>query len=220
MFALVIDGKIVVGPREWKYSMFAKYFEDNGLEYGDFPKNKPEGAVITDSWKLLPVTGNKPSYDNVYEQLAGPFFTINADSIDMAYEVVPATFSMAQSKLKQQVTDDRYKVEVGGVDYTFADGTVVNLYTNREDRGSYLDSMLVMNDTDVTTFKFKGGVFRDVNKADLQSIVGTGVTHIKNAFAWEGSKHAELDGCVTLDDLKLVDIIHPQLVVEENPEII
>ena len=58
------------------------------------------------------------------------------------------------------------------------------------------------------SFKFKNGVFKEVNKAELQAIVYTGSMHIKNLFGWESTKTAEIDSTTTIADLKLIDLKH------------
>lgn len=217
MYALIVDNKIVFGPRAWKYSMFVRYFVNNDLDYSDFPKYAPKEPVVTDTYKLLPVNTIYPTYDPVFEQLSGPYKTIFDDRVESEYLVNPNSVSGARSKLKQQVTEDRYKLETGGVNFTFADGTEVELYTNREDRNTYLDALLTIPDGATVTFKFKGEKFVTVDKTDLQNIVNTVVSHVQSAFEWEATKHAELDAAEdTLDALKLIDTIHPDLV--ETPE--
>lgn len=216
MYALIVDNKIVVGPRAWSYSMFARYFVKNNLDYSDFPKYAPKEPVVTDTYKLLPVNTIYPTYDPVFEQLSGPYKTIFADRVESEYLSAPNSVSGAKSMLKQKVTTDRYKVETGGVDFTFTDGTIVELYTNREDRNTYLDALLTIPDGATVTFKFKGENFVTVDKSDLQNIVNTVVSHVQSTFEWEATKHGELNACDTLDALKLVDTVHPDLV--ETPE--
>lgn len=219
MYAIVINNKVEIGPRDWNYSIFAKQLKEKELPYDELPKAKPKTSIITDNWKLLPINIiNKPTHDAIYEQLEGPTYTIKEDGIDLSYKVVPETLAVAKSKLSTKVTEDRYKVEVNGIGFTFADATEVTLYTTREDRNTYLDALLTVPDGINVKFKFKDGIFKEVTKAELQQIVNTIMTHIQSAFEWEATKLVEIDNCLTLEELKQLDLVHPNLVItEEQP---
>ena len=213
-YGLVYNGNIEVGPRQWSYSFFKDFLEEEGLDWSTLPRNAPEdGKVITDQWKILPVTDVvQPSYEDPFEQWAGPYWTINEDSITGLYEVVPNTIEMVKGKLKESVTNTRYKIEVGGTKFIFADGTEVSLYTTREDRNVYLQAYQIMADDQSVVFKFTNAVFKTVTKAELGAIVDAVATHIQTVFTWESNKYAEINACTTIDELKNIDI---EYLVEE-----
>jgi hypothetical protein len=189
--------------------MFKDYLDENNLDASALTR-KYEGPIITEQWKIIPVVDLvEPGYDDRFEQLSGPFLTINDDNITGFYNVVDQSISIAKSKLKTIVTDTRWRVETGKLTFTFADGETVQLFTSREDRVVYLDALLIMGDTDTVTFKFVDEKFRAVTKSELTQIVTTGSQHIKDCFRWEAEKHAEIDLCTTLDELKLINLTHP-----------
>jgi len=218
MYGLVHNNKIQVGPRDWSYWFFKQYLNDNNLTYSQaqLPISDPGESVIGDGWKILKTNIDTPPYNSLFEQLQGPYFTINSNDITGYYNVIDVPIESAKNNMKSIVAANRYKVEIGGVDYTLADDTVINLYTDREDRNAYLDAMLVMQPEDTITFKFKKGVFKTLTKADLQGIVGTGSIHIAGAFAWESIKSEEIETAQTITDLKLIELRHPIQVEADN----
>jgi len=212
MYALIQDNQIKVGPRDWRYYFFKQYIDSNGLDSSSLPINEPsDRKVITAEWKIIPVTQlDTPSYDPLFEQLAGPFWAVNDEYITGYYTVVDLSVDSSKSKLKEIVTDTRYKVEVGGCPFTFPDGTEVTLYTTREDRGVYLQAYQIMSDGQSIVFKFEGAVFKSVTRDELGMIVATGAQHIQAAFNWESQLYAEIDACETIEQLKLVDLTYPE----------
>lgn len=212
MFALIHNNKIQVGPRTWVYSFFREYLEENELDFSILPRVTPTGStepVIGIGWKILPVTIATPGYDSTYEQLEGPFYTIGESLITGTYNVLPTSLEHSKSVLRQKVTDHRYYGENKGTQFTFADNQTVTIYTNREDRGTYLQAYQLLPDGASIVFKFQGGIFRSVTKQELLSIVMTGVEWIQSAFEWEAAKIEEIDACVTAGELKLVQLTNP-----------
>jgi hypothetical protein len=218
MYGLIHNNKIQVGPREWSYWFFKKYLNDNNLTYSQaqLSISDPGESVIGDGWKILKTSIDVPSYNSLFEQLEGPFWTINANDITGYYNVIDVSVASAKNNMKSIVAANRYIVEIGGVDYTLADNTVVNLYTNREDRNAYLDAMLIIQPEDTITFKFKKGIFKPLTKADLQGIVGVGSFHIASVFNWEATKVGEIETTQTIAALKLIELRHPIQVEADN----
>lgn len=209
MYSLIHNNKIQVGPRNWAYSFFKRYLENNNLDYSNLPISDPRESVIDNDWKILKTNIVEPSYNFLFEQLSGPFLTINENDVSGYYNVIDLPVEIVKSNLKAVVASNRYDVEIQGVDFTFSDNTIVNLYTDREDRNVYLDAMLVMSDTDVITFKFKNSIFKNVTKTDLQAIVGIGSQYIAEAFGWEGLKVNEIETAESISALKLIELRHP-----------
>lgn len=215
MYGLVHNNRIQVGPRTWSYNFFNDYLVENNLDNSELSRNDPAGPIITSEWKILPVTSLlQPTYDNKFEQLAGPYWSINESDITGYYDIADLSVDSSKSILKSIVTDNRYKVETGKLIFTFSDGQEVQLFTSREDRSTYLDAYLIMADNAKITFKFVNSVFRAVTKTELGQIVATGSNHIKTCFEWEAQKHAEIDACVNLNELKPIELRHPSQIVE------
>jgi len=212
MYALIQNNEIKVGPRNWRYYFFKQYLDDNSLDSTLLPITEPsDRKVITEHWKIIPITElDTPEYDPFFEQLAGPYWTLYDEYITGYYTVADLSVDASKSKLKEIVTDTRYKVEIGGCDFTFPDSTEVRLYTTREDRGVYLQAYQIMSDDQSIVFKFEGSVFKSVTRDELGMIVATGAAHIQAAFDWESQLYSEIDDCTTIEELKLVDLTYPE----------
>lgn len=219
MYGLVHNNKIQVGPREWSYSFFKIYLEENNLDYSSLTFNDPETSITGLDFKILKVSELIiPSYNSLFEQLAGPYWTINENDITGYYDVVDSDINLIKSHMKEIVAANRYEVEISGVNFTFPDNTVVGVYTTRDDRNVYLDALLVMGEADTIDFKFKNNVFKTTSRLILQGIAGMGSEHIKNAFGWESTKCNEIDLAQTIDSLKLIELRH-QIQIDRDNEL-
>ncbi len=208
MYALIQNNQIKVGPRDWRYYFFKQYLDTNNLDSSSLPINEPKDKkVITSDWKIIPVTElDIPSYEQPFEQLAGPYWTLYDEYITGSYTVVDCPIDSIKNKLKETITNNRYNVEIGGCPFTFPDGTQVTLYTTREDRNVYLQAYQIMTEGQSIVFKFEGAVFKSVTKDELGMIVATGAAHIQTAFDWESQKYAEIDACNTIEELRAVNL--------------
>lgn len=209
MYALIYNNKIEVGPRDWSYWIFRNYLTENNLDFSELPYIFSE-PIITENWKILPITQlDLPERDPLFEDYAGPYWTVYDTYITGYCDKVNIPVHIIQGNMKNIVAANRYEVEIAGIEYTFTDNTTVEIYTSREDRSVYLDALIVMGDTDTIDFKFKNGIFKTVTKSDLQAIVTLGSQHIKNVFAWEAAKIQEITDTQTFDALKLIELKHP-----------
>ena len=212
MYALIQNNQIKVGPRDWRYYFFKQYLDTNNLDASTLPISEPaDKKVITPDWKIIPVTMlDIPQYNQLFEQLAGPYWEVYDDYITGSYSIADLPVDSSKNKLKEVVTETRYNAEVGGCPFTFADGTSVTLYTSREDRSVYLQAYQIMSEDQTIVFKFAGAVFKSVTKAELGLIVTAGAAHIQSVFDWEAQKYTEIDACNTIEELRLINITYPE----------
>jgi hypothetical protein len=218
-YALIHNNRIEVGPRNWNYYFFLEYLEDENLNIEELPRRAPTEAVFTDDWKILPVTNmNFPeNLNNIYEELVGPFWTVHDDHITGLYNRKDRAIPAIKGDLKNTIADNRYKVETGKLEYTFSDGQTVEVYTEREERMIYLNTLSVLPDGETTPFKFKGGTFRaNVTKTELSQIVFIGMNHIRSAFEWEAAKVTEIESSNTIEELKLIELRHPTQIPDDG----
>jgi hypothetical protein len=210
-YALVRNNQIQVGPRSWNRGFFLDYLEEENLDFKLIPRKEQTEPVITDEWKLLPVTEVEfPELDGIYEQFVGPFWTIHEDHITGLYTKTDSELNGVKGALKNTVAANRYLVETGKLEYTFSDGQVVELYTEREERMIYLNTLQALPDGMTVPFKFKNGIFRTgVTKQQLQEIVNLGMMHIASTFEWESGKVTEIENATTKEELKAIELKHP-----------
>jgi hypothetical protein len=217
LYALVHNNQIQVGPRTWNRGFFLDYLQEENLDFRLLPRSQQTEAVITDNWKLLPVTEiDCPNLDGIYEQLVGPFWTIHDDHVTGLYTKTDSDLNGVKGALKNTVASNRYAVETGKLEYTFSDGQKVELYTEREERMIYLNTLQALPDGMTVSFKFKNGIFRTgVTKQELQEIVNLGMLHISSVFEWEASKVSEIENASTKEELKAIELIHSSQITSD-----
>jgi hypothetical protein len=219
LYALIHNNQIQVGPRDWNYTFFLDYLEEETLISSTLPRKAPGAAIITAEWKILPITEVvwPDEFNPVFEDPVGPFWTIHDDHITGIYTKRDSDLDGIRGTLKNIVANNRYAVEVGNLEYTFADGEKVGLYTDRETRAIYLQTLTILPDGETASFKFVNGKFRsNVTKSELSEIVTLGMNHIRSVFEWELSKTVEIDLAGDIEALKSIELKHPsQLIVLE-----
>lgn len=215
-YALIHNNRIEVGPRNWNYYFFLEYLEEQNINTANLPKKAPAEAIITDTWKILPVTEVvwPEEFDQNFEEPVGPFWTVHEDHVSGVYSKKDKNIAHIQGNLKNIVAANRYAVEIGKLEYTFSDGETVEIFTEREERMIYLNTLSVLPDNETTPFKFRGGKFRAaVTKVELAEIVTLGMIHIRSAFEWEVAKVAEIESLTTVEELKAVELRHPTQII-------
>lgn len=209
MYALIHNNQMEVGPRQWLWSAFKDYLDDNDLDSTSLPRKSPTEPIITNEWKILPVAyPDDPGHTYPFETLAGPFWTIGETLVTGVWNVIDITdINVAKGYFKGIVTNNRYAVEVGGFK-TNIQGIEVSIDTSRDGRQIYLDTYLAMNNTETINWKFAES-WIEVTKADMGQIVSKGKEHIQNCFTWEKDKWAEIDACTTRSEFESVELRHP-----------
>jgi hypothetical protein len=216
-YALIHNNSIEVGPRQWLWSAFKEYLDDNELDASALPRKSPTEPIITTEWKILSVVDPAvPDHTYPYEQLAGPYWTINETNVTGIWNIVPVDIEISKRYLKDIVTNNRYAAEVGGIKVT-VQGNEVTIDTSRDGRQIYFDTYLAMSDTETISWKF-AEMWMAVTKSDMGQIVLAGKEHIQNCFSWEKNTWDEIDLCVDRSELEEVDLNCPyKLVVDNGP---
>lgn len=207
MFALIQNNNIQVGPRQWLYSEFNEYLEDNNLDTTLISRVVPISIISNKDFKILPVI-EAPllSYDTIYEQLAGPIYTINKLNVTGTYSISPVSIDSIKNILKAKVSENRYKFEVSGISVDLGNSKIVKVYTDRENRNIYLNAMQLLPIDASVAFKFSDSNFEVVTKPDLELIVSKIVSHVQDAFNLEHMLHIHIDSALTTDELKLIKL--------------
>lgn len=209
MYALIHNNQIEVGPREWTWSFFKEYLDENDLDSTALPRKSPTEPIITSEWKILPVIGpDDPGHTYPFETLAGPFWTIGETLVTGVWNVIDIPdLDVAKDYFKGIITNNRYAVEVGGFK-TNIQGIEVSIDTSREGRQIFLDTYLAMGNTETINWKFPEA-WISVTKTDMENIVLSGKEHIQNCFTWEKNKWDEIDICTNRSELEAIDLLHP-----------
>lgn len=197
---------VILGPMEYNKRYFTSIVKDDL----DLDVTFPATATYLDlgnGLELFPVSVVYPALNSKIEQLAGPFFTYNAQDVIATYTAVPKNIDAVKAELKAQVAAIRYAKEVGGVDATIQSQTV-RLLTSREDRSLYLQALQLGADN--IAWKFDASTWLTLSLSELGDVVTTVMNHVKAVFDEESTKAAEIDACTTLEQLDTVVIEQPQ----------
>ena len=209
MYILQQNNQVIYGPAEYSVSMF-KYIliEDCELQPEDFTiPTKIDGAYdVTSTISILPATIVYPNLNGKIEQLSGPTWEITKESATGTYGVAPKNLDAVKNELKTQVAANRYTLETADLKLTVA-GVDVIVEGSRENKTIFMLSYGVLPEEGVTNWKFpKSGNFVACSKADIGQIITAFVTQTQGAFDLEAAKVAEIDACLTLEELDAISV--------------
>nr|QMP83623.1 MAG: hypothetical protein [Caudoviricetes sp.] len=211
-YALLNNDQIKVGPREYNVTFFRAYLEDNNISTNSVPVTYTgsDPIIITDSISIVPVSDPIiPEYNPYTEQLAGPYWDATAIPITGYYEVSDVAIDSAKNIMKSELASNRYNQEVS-VLKTTVQGTDVSIPTNRGyDRDIWFQMLALLPEGSVQKFKFDGGIWLDLTKTDIQTIVSEMVLHVQTAFDWEAGKVVDIDAATSKSELEAIDINWP-----------
>lgn len=209
MYALVNGQELLLGPIGFNVRMINSELEELELperfrvsssDYQNVPLS------ITDEVKILPTRNQQPEFDPRYEYLYGPVHEIKEDEVVFNYWKADRTLEDIKEVYKLQVKPERQRRENTTIKVTVND-TEVTVSTDRENRLA-LTSKVVSGDGPFN-FKFANGVWVEVTKADLQTIIAAIDAKVQEAFDWELAKLAEIDACETKEAVYEVEITPP-----------
>jgi hypothetical protein len=201
--------QIVVGPRDYRKSVFDRFLTDNGVDY-ELPDTYEDTTKlqINTEYRLIPVNyADMPSYESAYYQLAGPDLTVSASAVTATYSVAPIAIDTLKSQKLAKLAETRYNKEVSNMDFVLGDETV-SVLADRESRSTIVQTLMLSSDTDQIPWKFASG-FKIITKADLQAIAEAMKNHVSAAFIFEAQKQEEIQAANTIDDLKAIQDIEP-----------
>lgn len=211
-YALLNNNQIKVGPRDYNVAFFRAYLEENNISTSNVPVtytgNDP--IVITDTISIVPVAEPTiPEYNQYTEQLAGPYWDTSVIPVTGYYEVSDVSIDSVKNSMKAQLATNRYNQEVSPLKTTIQ-GTEVSIPTARGyDRDIWFQMLALLPEGSSQVFKFDGGIWLTLTKADIQSIVSAMVTHVQNSFDWESGKVVEIDAAADKAALEAIDINWP-----------
>jgi len=200
-----------LGPITWKSSFFQSCLRDNFDLNVDLPlyndTNQP--FLFNDIARIIPVTrlDSTVSLNSKIQVEIGPFYNFFDTYAEMYYNVIDKDISVVKEELNNIVATYRYKYEVMGISVTIQNQSV-NVLTNREDRGLYLQAYQLGKGN--INWKFNT-TFLTLSNLDLGIIVDAVSLHVQSAFDWEHLKNQEINNCTTLAELNAI------ILVSDNP---
>lgn len=206
---------VILGPMEYNKRYFTSVIKDDLDIDVDLPAGLTTYLDLGNNLELFPVSVVYPEYNSKIQQLAGPFFTYNAEDVVANYTAAPKNVDAVKNELKQVAAANRYAKEVAGVDFT-VQGQTVKLLTSREDRNLYLQA-LQLGAADIS-WKFDAQTWLTLSLVELGDVVTTIMNHVKTCFEEEAAKATEIDACTTLEQLDAVEFPVPEVPGFELPE--
>ena len=209
MYALINGQELLLGPIGFNVRMINSELEELELperfrvsssDYQNIPLS------ITNEVKILPARNQQPEFDPKYEYLYGPVHEIKEDEVVFNYWKADRTLEDIKAVYKLRVKPERQLRENTSINVT-VNSTEVEVSTDRENRLA-LTSKVVSGEGPFN-FKFDNGVWVEVSKVDLQTIISAIDAKVQEAYDWELAKLQEINACETKEAVYEVEITPP-----------
>jgi hypothetical protein len=212
MYSLVNGQELLLGPIAFNYRMINSVLEEE-LEV-DFRvtsqdyQNVP--ITFTEDIKILPARNEVPEFDPRFQGVSQTSHTITDTEVVFYYGVGDKPLEQIKAEYKAGVAPERWNKENTKVTITI-NGKEITVSTSRDNRLSLVSKLLSSDGP--YNFKFNDGVWEEITKTDLQTILNEIDSVVQAAFDWELAKLEEIDACETKEAVYEVVIVPPV----ENP---
>jgi len=208
MYSLVNGQELLLGPIAFNYRMINSVLEEE-LEV-DFRVTSQDyqsvPIVFTEDIKILPARNDIPEYDPRFQSVSQTSHTITDTEVVFGYSVSDKPLEQIKSEYKAGVAPERWNKENTTVTVTI-NGKEITVSTSRDNRLSLVSKLL--SGDGPYNFKFNDGVWVEISKTDLQTILTEIDTVVQEAFDWELVKLAEIDACEDGEAVYAVVIVPP-----------
>ena len=208
MYALINGQELLLGPVAFNYRMINSVLEEE-LEV-DFRVTSQDylnvPITFTEDIKILPARNDIPEYDPRFQSVAQTSHTITDTEVVFGYGVGDKTLEQIKGEYKAGVAPERWNKENTTVTVTI-NGKEITVSTSRDNRLSIVSKLL--SGDGPYNFKFNDGVWEEISKIDLQTILNEIDGVVQAAFDWELAKLAEIDACEDGEAVYAVVIVPP-----------
>jgi len=208
MYALINGQELLLGPISFNYRMINSVLEEDlEVEFRVTPQdylNVP--IVFTEDIKILPARNDIPEYDPKFQTVSQTSHTITETEVVFSYGVADKSLEQIKTEYKARVAPERWNKENTTVTVTINDNEIT-VSTSRDNRLSLVSKLL--SGDGPYNFKFNDGVWVEISKTDLQTILTAIDTVVQAAFDWELAKLAEIDACADGEAVYVVEIVPP-----------
>ena len=213
MYAIVHKNNVMITSEKWYIGRLNSELQDLEINKTIYPSDEPNVPITIDQdTKILHYHESYPPINQTIECYDGPTYDIQENQVIANYYTRPLDLNIAKGNLKEQITRLRYAKETTTIQIPIPiindNGELletVSISTSRETR-SQLTAKLVTTGNDFIKWKFSEG-WALVNHLDLELMIFYIDQHVQSAYDWEFDKHAEVDGCYSLDELVAIEII-------------
>ena len=208
MYALVNGQELLLGPIAFNYRMINSVLEEElevnfrvtSQDYLNVP------ITFTEDIKILPARNEVPEYDPRFQTVSQSSHEITDTEVVFYYGVSDKPLEQIKSEYKAGVAPERWNKENTTVTVTINDKKIT-VSTSRDNRLSIVSKLL--SGDGPYNFKFNDGVWEEISKTDLQTILTEIDTVVQAAFDWELAKLAEIDACEDGEAVYAVVIVAP-----------
>jgi len=208
MYALINGQELLLGPISFNYRMINSVLEEE-LEVEFRVTSQDYQSVplsFTEDIKILPARNDIPEYDPKFQTVSQTSHTITETEVVFSYGVADKSLEQIKTEYKARVAPERWNKENTTVTVTINDNEIT-VSTSRDNRLSLVSKLL--SGDGPYNFKFNDGVWVEISKTDLQTILTAIDTVVQAAFDWELAKLAEIDACVDGEAVYVVEIVPP-----------
>lgn len=208
MYALVNGQELLLGPIAFNYRMINSVLEEElevnfrvtSQDYLNVP------ITFTEDIKILPARNEVPEYDPRFQTVSQSSHEITDTEVVFYYGVSDKSLEQIKSEYKAGVAPERWNKENTTVTVTI-NNKEITVSTSRDNRLSLVSKLL--SGDGPYNFKFNDGVWEEISKTDLQTILTEIDTVVQAAFDWELAKLAEIDACEDGEAVYAVVIVAP-----------
>jgi len=208
MYALINGQELLLGPISFNYRMINSVLEEE-LEVEFRVTSQDYQSVplsFTEDIKILPARNDIPEYDPKFQTVSQTSHTITETEVVFSYGVADKSLEQIKTEYKARVAPERWNKENTTVTVTINDNEIT-VSTSRDNRLSLVSKLL--SGDGPYNFKFNDGVWVEISKTDLQTILTAIDTVVQAAFDWELAKLAEIDACADGEAVYVVEIVPP-----------
>jgi hypothetical protein len=208
MYALINGQELLLGPIAFNYRMINSVLEEE-LEV-DFRVTSQDYQSVplsfTEDIKILPARNEVPEHDPRFQTVSQTSHEITDTEVVFYYGVSDKPLEQIKGEYKAAVAPERWNKENTTVTVTINDKEIT-VSTSRDNRLSLVSKLL--SGDGPYNFKFNDGVWVEISKTDLQTILTAIDTVVQAAFDWELAKLAEIDACEDGEAVYAVVIVPP-----------
>jgi hypothetical protein len=207
MYALINGQELLLGPVAFNYRMINDELEELEVDFR-VTSNSYQSVPITftEDIKILPARNDIPEYDPRFQTASQSSHTITDSEVVFTYTVSDKPLEQVKDEYKAGVAPERWNKENTTVTVTI-NGKEITVSTSRDNRLSIVSKLL--SGDGPYNFKFNDGVWEEISKIDLQTILNEIDGVVQAAFDWELAKLAEIDACEDGEAVYAVVIVPP-----------
>lgn len=205
---ILVENKEIVhlGPIFWRHRFIQSELEDHEIDFVVPPVEPNKYLKISDSFEIFPIELiTQPSYDPLYEQLVGPYWSFDNNVAIGTYTVTSRDINTIKFDLKSLAASERYNKEVAGTK-TIIQGQEVSVDTSRDGRNIFVQKYMMMGDAETVQWKFPE-CWLTLTKSELGEVVAAGAACVESQFVWEQGIVNQIEAATTTDELKAIIIV-------------